>query len=328
MLLLNSRTTVRIFLYGLIQLTFCISLFSQSFTIPVFPDTQGEIEENTEMFFSQIRWIKENREELNIPIVLHVGDVVDIDNYHQWDIASEGFDILDEAHIPYAIAVGNHDTRLVGRYDRRARAGNRNANLRITDKFNSYFPVHRFKLQRGRFEENKSDNAYYTFRAGDLNWLVLTLEHSPRRSAVNWAEGVIEDYPDHNVIILTHYFLRSGGIIGPSNQGYGDLSPQELNDLLIEDHPNILMVISGHTTASAYRVGEGKSGNKIYQILQDYQTAKYNFGDGLLRLLRIDPAAGEISAEMYSPYREEVKRDSSSFMFSEVEFIRFPVKEE
>jgi len=299
-------------------------LVAQTFTIPVFPDTQGEIATNPAMFFSQVNWIKENKDSLNIPFVLHVGDVVDMDNYHQWGIASEGFDLLDKAQIPYAIAVGNHDTRLVGSYDRGATPGNQNANLRITDKFNAYFPVYRFRKQRGRFEAGKSDNAYYTFRAGGLNWMVLTLEHSPRRSAVNWAERVIDEYPDHNVIILTHYFLRAGGIIGSTNQEYGDLSPSELNALLIENHENILLVISGHTTASAYRIGEGKHGNKIYQLLQDYQTKKYNFGDGLLRLITIDTETNTIAATMYSPYRDELKRDTSSYSFPNVKFIRHP----
>src|SRR5699024_8138677 len=184
-------------------------VLSQKFTIPVFPDTQTEIRYSPDMFFSQIHWIEKSKDSLHIPIVLHVGDVVDLDNYHQWDIASEGFDILDNAHIPYAIAPGNHDNQSVGRYSRKSDIENTNAALRKTEKFNAYFPYYRFKLQRGRFEPNKSDNAFYTFRAGGLDWLVLALEFGPRKSVINWAENVIEDHPHHNVILLTHYFLRA-----------------------------------------------------------------------------------------------------------------------
>jgi hypothetical protein len=259
-------------------------------------------------------------------MVLHVGDIVDKNNYHQWEIASKGFDILDKAHIPYALALGNHDNHLVGRYSRKPIPGNKNAHLRQTDKFNSYFPVYRFEAQRGRFEAKKSDNAYYTFRAGGLDWMVVTLEFGPRREAINWAGKVIEDHPNHNVIILTHYFLREGekgkGIIGTDTNFGANHSPKGLNNLLIKDHKNILMVISGHTTASAHRIGKGKKGNRIYEILQDYQTKKYNYGGGYLRLLTIDPNAGTISAKVYSPYYHKTRHDSSQFTFKQVTFIK------
>jgi hypothetical protein len=300
--------------------------FAQKFTIPVFPDTQGEIAHNPKMFFSQIRWIKNSQDSLHIPIALHVGDIVDMDNYHQWEIASEGFDILDKAHIPYALAVGNHDNRLVGRFNRKPRPGNKNAHLRQTGKFNAYFPVYRFRNQRGRFEPKKSDNAYYTFRVGGLDWMVVTLEFGPRRGAINWAGKIIEDHPNHNVIILTHYFLREGkkgrGIIGTDTNFGANHSPKELNNLLVKKYKNILMVISGHTTASAHRIGKGKNGNKIYEILQDYQTKKYNYGSGYLRLLTIDPNAGTISAKMYSSYYHKTKHGSSQFSFEHVTFIQ------
>ncbi len=305
----------------------CFPAFGQKFTIPVFPDTQTEIRYSPDMFFSQINWIKEKADSLRIPIVLHVGDVVDLDNYHQWDIASEGFDILDYAHIPYAIVPGNHDNHSVGRYSRKVTSDNKNADLRMTEKFNAYFPVYRFKLQRGRFEPNKSDNAYYTFRAGGLDWLVMALEFGPRRGAINWAAKVIEDHPNHNVIILTHYFLREGdseGIIGTDTNFGANRSPQELNDLLVKNHKNILLVLCGHTTESAWRIGKGKNGNKIYEILQDYQKRKYDFGGGYLRLLTIDVKGKTISGEMYSPYFDKTKQDSSQFSFSNVNFIRYP----
>ncbi|MFD2146757.1 hypothetical protein [Mucilaginibacter antarcticus] len=53
------------------------------------------------------------KDSLNIPMVLSVGDVVNYDNNANWETASTG-DVLDRANIPYAIAVGNHDTRAVG----------------------------------------------------------------------------------------------------------------------------------------------------------------------------------------------------------------------
>lgn len=302
--------------------------FGQKFTIPVFPDTQTEISRNPAMLFSQVNWIKEKKDSLNIPIALHVGDLVDFNNYGQWEVASEAFDILDDANIPYAITLGNHDGSAVGLHSGSAAPGNVNANLRTTDKFNSYFPVYRFKQQRGRFEADKSDNAYYTFSAGGLDWLVLTLEFTMRHDPLNWAEKVVENHPSYNVIIVTHYFLNPDGNIGQRNAGYGNLSPQEMYDFLIKKHNNIKLVLSGHVDGSAKRVDKGVNGNNVYEILQDFQGKRFGYGNGYLRLLEIDTKEKTISAKIYSPYLDKEMGGESTFSFPDVDFItKFPTGE-
>ena len=57
-----------------------MTTFAQKFTIPVFPDSQSEIDSNMGMFNSQLDWIIQNQKKENIPMVLHVGDVVNFDN--------------------------------------------------------------------------------------------------------------------------------------------------------------------------------------------------------------------------------------------------------
>jgi 3',5'-cyclic AMP phosphodiesterase CpdA len=292
---------------------------AQKFVIPVLPDTQGEINYQPEMFTSQMEWLASHRDSLRIPIVLHVGDVVDFNNPVQYQRASDGFSILDKARVPYAITLGNHDTNAVGENSGSAAPGNTNENLRTTSRFNSYFPTSRFILQKDRFEKNKSDNATYTFKAGGLNWLVITLEFCPRQGAVNWANQVLNNYPNHNAIILTHFFLTASGEISPNNAGYGDLTLQSVYDQLIKKHPNVLLVLSGHNDNTAWRDDIGEKGNHIYQILQDYQFE--NYGNGLIRLLEIDPEAGTISARMYSPFLKKTLEDNSRFTFQNVKFI-------
>jgi len=96
-----------------------ISLFpckvvAQKFTIAVLPDTQNEVQKSPAMFTSQLQWITDKRDSLNIPIVLHVGDIVNTDDSVQWAIASKEFEILDKAKLPYALTVGNHDAEVFG----------------------------------------------------------------------------------------------------------------------------------------------------------------------------------------------------------------------
>ncbi|HET6559922.1 MAG TPA: metallophosphoesterase [Prolixibacteraceae bacterium] len=294
---------------------------AQKFTIPVFPDTQGEVNSQPEMFISQLQWIVDMKDSLNIPFVLHVGDIVDFDNVRHYETASDGFKILDHAKIPYVLCLGNHDTEAVGENSGSAAPGNTRLNLRKTTKFNSYFPVNRMMGQQGRWEEGKSDNAYYTFTAGGLNWLVVSLEFCARKGPVEWADKVVTEHPNHNVIILTHYHLNGNGDISERNAGYGDLSPYEIYDTFIEKHPNILLVLSGHTGNSAWRNDRGDHGNRIYQILTDYQGE--NYGDGYLRLLEINPQSKSISAKVYSPYNQKEKCEAL-IRFNDVKFRTAP----
>lgn len=293
----------------------------QKFTIPVMPDTQGEVWNREDMFYSRFNWVVEHKDSLNIPFVLHVGDIVDFDNHAHWEVADKGFQILDKAGIDYVVCLGNHDTEAVGENTGSAAPGNTNLNLRKTEKFNSYFPVSRFKAQKGRFEEGKSDNSYYTFEAGGLKWLVVSLEFCARQGPVDWANGVISRFPDHNTIILTHYHLNPNGDISERNAGYGDLSPEEIYNQLITKHENIVFVLSGHVSSgSTWRNDKGDHGNRIYQIMSNYQREDY--GGGYIRMLEIDPRRGYVSAKMYSPYYDKWKEDFSEIRFSNVRFIR------
>lgn len=315
---MNPKLYIKVCLNTFLIVSLYLSpVAAQKFTIPVLPDTQVEVNQNPEMFYSQLQWIADKKDSLNVPIALHVGDIVDFDNIEHYEKASKGFKILDIAGIPYALCLGNHDTEAVGEQSGSAAPGNTNLNLRKTTKFNTYFPVSRLKAQQGRYEEGKSDNAFYTFNAGGLDWMVVSLEFCARFGPVHWADKVIADHPRHNVIILTHYHLNPSGDIAERNAGYGDLSPYEIYILLIKKYPNILLVLSGHTGNSTWRNDRGDNGNRIYQILQDYQGE--NMGDGNIRLLDVDPERKTISGIIYSPYTQKVKPETL-IRFSGVNF--------
>ena len=157
------------------------------------------------------------------------------------------------------------------------------------------------------------------FQAGGQNWLVLSLEYCPRPEPVKWANKIISNYPNHNVIILTHYHLNTNGDISENND-YGDLSPMQVYDKLIKKHENILMVLCGHYGKSSWRNDKGKKGNRIYQILQDYQLE--DSGGAYLRLIEFDTERNTISGKMYSPYSNKEKRDGSQIYFSKVNFVK------
>ncbi|MBI5382741.1 MAG: discoidin domain-containing protein [Opitutae bacterium] len=308
----------------------CRLAWAAPFTLPILPDTQCELNAaypNTPaMFTSQMNWLATNKTALSIPIVLHVGDIIDFDTddahggaHYMWIRASTGFAILDNAGLAYALALGNHDTGAVFNSGGAA-PGDVNINVRDTTQFNSFFPVSRLTAQRGRYESGKSENAWYTFSAGGVQWLVITLEYCARQAPVDWAKKIVEDHPAHNVIFVTHYHLTGAGAINTNTGGYGDLNPLQIYDQLIKQYSNVRFVFSGHVDSSATRNDPGVFGNRIYQVLQDYQGT--DLGGGYIRLMDIDTTAGTVAGRMYSPYYNLTKTGASQFSFTGVNFIK------
>ncbi|RYG30684.1 metallophosphoesterase [bacterium] len=230
-----------------------------TFTLAIVPDTQQEVLDDGDMRLrGRFQWLVENRERLNLKMVLQVGDFVNWDtpDHDQYVRASAALEVLDRAKLPYAIAIGNHDTAAT-KAGGSAAPGNVHDNQRNTTTFNRYFGKTRHKGLEGFFEPRKVDNAYQTFRAGGLDWLVMNLELWPRTGVVSWAKRVADEHPHHNVILVTHSYLNAQSEIEGRNGGYGDNSPQYVFDYFIKKCPNVRLVFSGHTGTYGYRADVG-----------------------------------------------------------------------
>ncbi|MFP2904165.1 metallophosphoesterase [Pyxidicoccus sp. 3LFB2] len=289
------------------------------FSFVVIPDTQNEVVSNSTLIDHRMQWLVDNRAALDLRFVTQTGDLMNWDtpDHIQYERASNAFRKLDVAGIPYAIAIGNHDTAATCPGGS-ACPGNVNANLRNTTTFNTYFPVSRFKALAGVYETGKCDNAYHTFSAGGLNWLVLNVELWARTGAVAWVKSVIEAHPRHNVIVITHSHQTSSGGIEQSNGGYGNNSPQYVFDNALKLYPNVRFIFSGHVGSHAYRETTGTQGNKIYQILTTYHDASSN----PTRIIEVDTAANTFSTRVYLPYTNVEKTDGSKFTVSNVSWVR------
>ncbi|GMU02787.1 hypothetical protein KH5H1_69070 [Corallococcus caeni] len=288
------------------------------FTFVVIPDTQQETVYAPTRLTQRMQWIADNKTAQDIRFVLHTGDLLDWDtpDHLYYQRASDSYQVLDNAQIPYAIALGNHDTAAVCQGGS-ACPGNVNANLRNTTTFNTYFPLSRFKALGGVFESGKCDNAYHTFSAGGLNWLVLNLELWARTDAVNWAKTVLAQFPRHNVIIITHSHLNGSGGIEQSNGGYGNNSPQYVFDNLIKQYANVRFVFSGHVGNAAYRTDTGVNGNTVYQMLNTFHDGTTN----PTRLVEVDTAANTINTRVYAPLTNTERADGVK-AYSNVNWVR------
>jgi hypothetical protein len=215
-----------------------------------------------------------------------------------YDNAGREMKVLEDAALPWASALGNHDTYAVGPTGGSARPGVVTAQaVRDTTTYNTYFPVSRFGNITETFEPGKVDNAYRVFAAGGKRWLILNLELWPRTAAITWAKNVVATHPDHNVIVLTHSYLTGSGTIEQTNGGYGATSPQYLFDNLVKLYPNVKLVLSGHVNTSAVRTDTGVGGNKIVSILSCFHSTSTN----QVRFLEIDTVNGTVSTDVYAP---------------------------
>ncbi|MEV4499134.1 carbohydrate-binding domain-containing protein [Micromonospora arborensis] len=273
------------------------------FSFAVLPDTQQEVLNSSDTrFLNRTNWLVQNRSALDLRFVASSGDVVNWDtpDHSQYVVARNAMRPIENAAIPYSLAIGNHDTQATGVGGSARDPEHTRELVRDTTVFNRYFTASQYRAVKGQFEAGKVDNSYSTFEAGGVQWLVLTLELWPRVEAVNWAKNVVAANPRHNVIVVTHDYIDGNANIEQS-ASYGATSPQYLFDNLIKQYANIRFVFSGHVGVAANRVDTGVNGNKIYSFLQTFHSNTTN----PVRLVEVDTAANSLRTWIYGPYNNQ-----------------------
>ena len=301
-----------------------------AFHLVLLPDTQMYAQDHPEIFHAQTRWVADNAS--TITFVLQQGDITNKNSRPQWEVAAAAFARMD-GKVPYTFVPGNHDIGTSG-----------TADVRDTTLMNEYLPHEKYSRAAsfgGAFETGRMDNTWHRFEAGGLKWLILSLEFAPRNSVLEWANEVITAHPDHKIIFNTHAYMYSDDtrMAPPDNwcpQQYGLAKGAEGDDAvndgemiwekLLSRHPNVLLAVSGHVLhdGTGRLVSEGQHGNKVYQMLANYQggvKGAVDGGNGYLRILTIDPQAGTIGAKTWSPVTGEYKTEpDQEFEYKNVAF--------
>src|SRR6201987_2554214 len=174
------------------------------FTIIALPDTQYYSEDYPATFTAQTRWIVNNQSALNIQVVLGLGDVVQTaTNAWEYQNADASIKLLDNAKIPYFLAVGNHD------YSNFQDASGRTSE---TTNFNAYFGPSRYQnysWYKGQYPPGSNENFYGILTINGKSYLFLILEFYPRDAALAWAQSIIAANPAAEVIVVTHAYIYS-----------------------------------------------------------------------------------------------------------------------
>ena len=280
------------------------------FSLIILPDTQIYSHNNpnwrnssrAEVYIQMTSWIANNADDLNIKFVLHMGDIVHVnDNPQEWANADAAMSILDGV-VPYSLVVGNHDMVLDASRD--------------TTNFNNTFHYTRYEQEPwygGRMADDgyappdNYDNAYHYFRALGMDFLVLTLEVGPTDDMLTWANNVISGHPDHRVIVTTHSYMWGNDTRDTTCTYLSPCPPsrtgEEIWNSVIRLHENIFFVMNGHHDNEDDHRGLlasiGDNENTVYQLLsgEDY--------DGWLRILTFVPVEDKIYVKSYSPWQPE-----------------------
>jgi len=300
---------------------------SSSFTWILLPDPQTyqKFGRNQSLFTLMIDWIKDQKDGLNIQLVLCVGDLVEQNNIEepdgvngdqtskqQWESVSAAFSRLNGV-VPYIVTTGNHDF------------GIKNSETRQS-QLNKYFPPDGDPLTNALLVEmapngegvKTLENACYEWESPHgQSFLIFALEFAPRMEILEWAKNLAgkPQYSNHIGVVITHSYLNSENerikmeryrIPGAN---YGETIWNEL----IQPSSNLRFVFSGHVASSAthrgqvgYRIDPNQAGKNVHQMMFNAQREggdwHGNGGDGWLRILEFLPDKKTVKVYTFSPF--------------------------
>ncbi|MFN3912361.1 serine/threonine protein phosphatase [Hyphomonas sp.] len=172
------------------------------------------------------------------------------------------------------------------------------------------------------------------FDAGGYRFLHIGLQFDPPNASLAWAAAVIEAHKGLPTIVSTHDYLSKEGQRVPNAIIDGNAvdpvhnTPEMVWEKLISQNDQIFLVLCGHQHGQAWRVDENAKGNKVWQVLADYQdrgqTAKaagvnsawpVGIGDGWMRLMTFDFGADVpvLKVATYSTHYDQLSRETPDY---------------
>lgn len=271
------------------------------FTFAVLPDTQFysrySIDQftpryGTDPFATQTAWLADHADELNIPFVAHLGDVVDRANVqNEWQAADRAMQTLDDADLPYSILPGNHDVLDSGKRDTELDLAN--------EPFNRWFGAPRAAEQSTYGGSDPTGlSQFHIFEAEGQQFMSLAISWNSSDATLAWAQSVLDAHPTVPVILSSHALI---------NVAADQMSPVEtadserMWDRLIRSNDQIFLTLNGHFHGATRQVKQNDFGHDVHQVLMDYQMA-YEGGNGYLGLFEFDLTNNTLSLETGSPW--------------------------
>ena len=284
-----------------------------SFALAVLPDTQfysryaTSSESNqyqrhygNEPYSAQTSWVARNAQALNIPFLIHLGDVVDqVGKPEQWKVADSAMQVLEAAKVPYSILAGNHDVLNDIDYDSDPGKGTDTQRVLANEPYLQWFSSKRAQRQATfGARDSTGFHEYHIFKAQEQQFLVLSLSWRISDAGIAWARKVLAEHPTLPAILVNHQLLNiAPDALSPLETGYGKM----LWEKLIRDNDQIFMTLNGHHHGGARLTKSNDFGNAVEEMVVDYQMA-YQGGNGLMRLYEFDLTNNQIKVLSFSPW--------------------------
>jgi predicted phosphodiesterase len=246
------------------------------FTIAALPDTQFYAEENNPGFLKQVEWVLANAASQNIAFVTHLGDVVDNGtDVAQWaNVAPALSMLMDQSAVPFSIVRGNHDDPAF---------------------FLNNIPLATMQSKPWFIDADPSGlTQAQVFRVEGACILHIGFEKDPTADELAWVNDLLAkpELQGLPVIVSTHDYIDGSG-----QSPTGRIIWSEF----VQNNPMVFMVLNGHTHTEYAVVNHDAANRPVFQMLSDYQD-RANAGNGLMRLVTIDPAQSKIFVKTFSPY--------------------------
>ncbi|MBQ1263229.1 MAG: metallophosphoesterase, partial [Oscillospiraceae bacterium] len=231
-------------------------------------------------------WIIDKKESKKIAYVMGLGDITDRNTDKEWKLAYEQISRLNGV-LPYSLVRGNHD---------------------FIDGFEKTFNTAPYNTSYQGSYDHTPLNTCRRINVGKRKYLIFVLDIGPSDEVLNWADKIIANHPDHNVIITTHVYLGADGkhIPDGATKYKGINDPDDMWEKLIKKHHNISMVICGHAPSEKVVVNErvGDKGNVVTEMLIDHQDVDNSLrGVGVVVTLHFKNGSDKVIVETYSTIR-------------------------
>lgn len=266
------------------------------YAVAVIGDPQYATKSNPEAVRAAYSWLAENKDAKNIQYVIGLGDITDQCQEKEWLEAAEALKILEEAGLYYSLVRGNHDVAVDGGISDSSKPTAR------PDMYDSLFAqedgfyMSQFKEHGGLYEQGSVKNTYRTLNFEGNKWLILNLDWRVDEKVFSWAQGVVESYPEHRVIIATHDYI--GASATQTSNG------KKVWDNLAGQYENVVLVLSGHNSWDNIEVyqSNGIHGNTVTQMLIDPQRVDLLLsGVGIVTMFYFSENGNIVDVEHYSP---------------------------
>ena len=290
------------------------------YTIIAIPDTQSMVKYWSTDYMAQMQWIADNKENLNIQAVIHMGDMVQDDDATQWSMAKIGTSYLDNAGVVWMPMRGNHDN---------------------SDMFNKNYPYSTYGTGRsyfgGSYDGKTLDHYYCVITVGEREYVFLNLGWMPTVMVLNWAKGVVEEHSDKNVIISCHAYMNKDGT--PLSWAT-DMSESMKNELLanlpngvtmemamqlipdgdaiwnaFKGYENVVLALSGHVHSADIVTFTDKNGagRNVSSLLIDRQNDDVAQPLGMLAVLSFREDSDKVAVNWYSTEYDAFYKASNQF---------------